>query len=48
MHGVEKMDPERNSQEGKLEIWKGEGLGVGWGEGVNEDRKDHGFGLGTI
>ena len=27
MHGVDKMDTEGNSQEGKLEIWKGERLG---------------------
>ena len=29
MYGVDKMDTEENSQEGKLEIWKEEGLGVG-------------------
>ena len=31
MHGVDKMDTEGNSHEGKLEIWKDEGLG--WGGG---------------
>ena len=29
MHGVDKMDREGNSQEGKLEIWKEERLGQG-------------------
>jgi len=29
MHGVDKMDIEGNSQEGKLEMWMEEGLGVG-------------------
>ena len=43
MHAVGKMGTEGNSQEGKLEIWKEEGLG--W---VNEGRKDHGVGLGMI
>ena len=32
MHGVDKMDTEENSQEGKLEIWKEEGLGWCVGE----------------
>ena len=41
MHGVDKMDKEENSKEG--EKWKEEGF---W-RGVNEGRKDHGFGLGT-
>ena len=31
MHWVDKMDTEGNSQEGKLEIWKDEGLGCGEG-----------------
>ena len=41
MHGVDKMDTEGNSKEGKLENLKEEGLG-----GVNEGKKDHDFGLG--
>ena len=38
------MDTEGNCQEGKLKIWKEEGLG--WED--NEGRKVHGFGLGMI
>ena len=33
IHRVDKMDAEGNSQEGKLEIWKEEGLGWGRGSG---------------
>ena len=33
MHGVDKMDTEGNSQEGKLEIWKVEGSGWCGAEG---------------
>ena len=29
MHGVDKMDKKGNSEEGKLVIWKEEGLGRG-------------------
>ena len=43
MHEVDKMDTEGNSKERKLESCKEEGFGGG---GVNEGRKDHGFGLG--
>ena len=48
MYGVDKMDTEENSQEGKLEIWKEEELGWDWGGGVNVGIKYHSFALGTI
>ena len=43
MHGVDKMDIEGNSQEGTGNLKEG-----GIGGGVNEGRKGHGFGFGTI
>ena len=43
--GWTKLIKEKTLRKEKLEIWKEEGLRLG---GVNEDRKDHGFGLGTI
>ena len=45
MHGVDKMDAEGNSQE-RRENWEfGRRRDLG---GVNDGRKDQGFGLGTI
>ena len=38
----------QNEYREKLEVWKENALGVGWGVGVDERRKGHGFGLGTI